>query len=108
MAWPAKNRLEEAVKSEDRIAVIKNFVEGHRFLMGLQYRVVFDEPTDTLTIEFKQMREDQKWSLNASLRAHNMPHIKVTAQKIMPAELQTKRRPKRKNNNGTGSINLNS
>ena len=94
-------RIKPGMKAEDRIATIENFVIGHRFLVGLQYRVLFDEPTDSLTIEFKQMRKDQMWSLTASLKAHNMPHIKVEAIKMLEADLKTKRRPKRKRNNST-------
>ncbi len=74
------------MKIEDRIAVIKNFVEGHRFLVGLQYRVVYDEGTDMVTVEFKTIPDHRLYSFRSSMNAHNMGHIKAHSDKVTKEE----------------------
>lgn len=94
--------LKEGMSPADRISIIKNFIIGHRNLVGLEYRVYFKEDaTETPVVEFKRMREDQAWSLKASLRAHNMQHIELNVLKMDPAE----RKVKRKNHNQSGGYN---
>lgn len=105
MAWRRRKAIFNEMKPEDRIATIKNFVEGHRFLVGLKYRVLYEESTDTMTVDFKSISETQLWSFRGSLRSHDMDHIKVIYQKLEP--MDQNRKTKRQNNKKSGGYNKN-
>lgn len=67
-----------------RIQNLEAFVEKQQFLRGAEYRVVYDEAQDILTIELKAVTEGQLEMLKVSLRQHLMRHVKVEVGKLLP------------------------
>lgn len=76
-----------------RIENVEAFVEKQRFLAGSEYRVIYDEDQDILTIEIKALTEGQMELLKVSLRQHLMRHVKVNVIKLLPPVKKQNQQP---------------
>lgn len=93
------------MRPDQRIEILKEFIERQRYLIGLKYRVHLDEVTDRVSIEFKDINEPQLHNFKMALASHMMAHVGVTYQALQPPKQTRSSRHRNRNRHGGGPNN---